>query len=243
MGSERSKFMRRHIAPSCLWVACFACGCADGIEGNGQRVTEERPLAGFSRVDSATSVDVEIEQGDDFAVSVSVDSNVLPELRTRVVGDLLQIDSRRDLDDLVAGPHVRVTLPALRVASLSGSGALRVRAVDSTESLALLLSGSGGIDFVGEEPEVVVRLSGSGVVALTGGAERIDLQLDGSGDIDASALEAADGRLELSGSGSIRASLSSTADVELSGSGDIYLSGDATVTRQSLDGSGALHTE
>jgi hypothetical protein len=226
-----------------LVTALIVCGCDDVVQGNGQRVTEERPLADFTRVDSATSVDVAIDQGDAFSVTLSVDSNVLPELRTRVVDGELQIDSPKDLQDLVVGPHVHVTLPGLSVASLSGSGDMRVRASESSPSLALSLSGSGRIAFDGTEPEINVRLSGSGLVALTGSAEHVDLRLDGSGDIDAEALEAADGRLDLSGSGSVRANLSETAEVDLSGSGDVYLFGGAEVTRLSIDGSGSLHTE
>jgi putative autotransporter adhesin-like protein len=235
--------MQRIIALSGLVASLLAAGCDDVVQGNGQRVSEDRALAGFSRVDSATSVDVEIAQGDDYAVTVSIDSNALPELETRVVGDTLEIDSDKDLEDLVTGPHVRVTLPDLRAASLSGSGQLLVAATDSSESLALLLSGSGRIAFAGAEPEITVRLSGSGEVDLTGSAGRVDLRLDGSGDIDATALSAAAGRLDLSGSGSIRARLSETAEVDLSGSGDVYIYGDAELTRSSIDGSGDLHRE
>ena len=203
-----------------LSVALLAGACEDALYGNGERATETRPVADFTRVESAGSVDVRIEQGEAFGVIVSVDSNVLPELRTRVVGETLVIDSQRDFEDLVPGPHVFVTLPALRAASLSGSGDLL---------------------FDGAASDTTVRLSGSGNVALRGSSDWLDLKLDGSGDINAAEWRAANGRLKLSGSGSIRASLSSSVEVDLDGSGDVYLYGEPDILRLSIDGSGELH--
>jgi hypothetical protein len=224
-----------------LSVALLAGACEDALYGNGERATETRPVADFTRVESAGSVDVRIEQGEAFGVIVSVDSNVLPELRTRVVGETLVIDSQRDFEDLVPGPHVFVTLPALRAASLSGSGALGVAAPQPGQPLALDLSGSGDLLFDGAASDTTVRLSGSGNVALRGSSDWLDLKLDGSGDINAAEWRAANGRLKLSGSGSIRASLSSSVEVDLDGSGDVYLYGEPDILRLSIDGSGELH--
>jgi len=233
--------MLRRPESACLFACLLACACEDAMYGNGVRATETRPVADFTRVDSAGSFDVSVVRGEAFDVTVSIDSNLLPGLRTRVVGDTLEIDSQRDFQDLVPGPHVFVTLPELQAASLSGSGALGVGAPQPELPLDLDLSGSGDLVFDGAASGTTVRLGGSGSVALRGSSDWLDLRLDGSGDIDAAELQAADGRLQLSGSGSIRAFLSSSVEVELDGSGDVYLYGDPNITRLSIDGSGALH--
>jgi hypothetical protein len=235
--------MLRIANASCLFVAFCACACNGVAFGNGERATETRTLTDFDRVDSAGSMDVSIEQGDAFAVTVSIDSNLLPLLRTRVVGDTLRIDSEPDFERMVSGPHVHVTLPDFRAAALSGSGELSILAPQSGEAVDLNLSGSGSLSFDGAATETTVRLSGSGDVSLTGSSERVDLSLDGSGDIDAVELPATEGALQLSGSGSIRANLSTSVEVDLSGSGDVYLYGAAEVRRRSIAGSGELHRQ
>lgn len=235
--------MLRTLHRSCLWVALLACACDDVAYGNGERATEARTLADFTRVESAGSVDVSIERGEAFEVVVSIDSNLLAELSTLVVDGTLVIRSDKDFEDIVAGPHVRVTLPGLRAATLSGSGEVRVATPGSGEPVTLNLSGSGRMLFDGTAPETTVHLSGSGDVDLVGESDRVALILDGSGDIDASALRASEGRLKLDGSGSIRANVEGAARVDLSGSGDIYLYGAPQLTSLSIDGSGELHTD
>lgn len=233
----------RRLLPEflCLLAALPTLACEDAVYGNGQRVTETRPLGDFTAIESATSVDVAVEQGDTFDVTLSIDSNILPQLTTRVVGDTLVIDSERDFEDLVRGPHVRVRLPDFRAAELSGSGNISILAPAATQSVDLALSGSGNLAFEGTAPETTARLSGSGDISLTGSSERVGLWLDGSGDIDAVRLQATTGRVGLDGSGSIRATLSGSAEVDLSGSGDVYLYGDPALTRLSIDGSGEVH--
>jgi Putative auto-transporter adhesin, head GIN domain len=234
--------MRRFLLQGCCLLAALpALACEDAVHGNGQRATETRPLTDFTAVESATSVDVAVEQGDAFDVTVSIDSNILPRLRTRVVGDTLVIDSERDFEDLVRGPHVRVTLPDFRAAELSGSGHLGILVPAASNPVDLTLSGSGGLAFEGTAPETTAHLSGSGDMALDGSSERVGLWLDGSGDLDAVRLHATTGRVGLDGSGSIRATLSGSAEIDLSGSGDIYLYGAPELTRLSIDGSGELH--
>ena len=235
--------MRRIREVFCLFAALLASACnGDVVYGNGEPATEARLLADFVRVDAAGSMDVVVERGEAFEVAVSIDSNLLPLLRTRVIGDSLVIDSEPDFEAVVGGPHVTVVLPNLHGATLSGSGQMAIFAPQPALPVGLELSGSGGLSFEGSAAETTVLLSGSGDVALTGSSERIELVLAGSGGIDATRLAATHAELQLSGSGNIRANVSGPVDVDLSGSGDIYLFGAPDVRRSSVDGSGQLHT-
>lgn len=226
-----------------LVLAAACCACSEAISGNGDRETEKRDVKGFTKVDSQGSVDVAIEYAEDFALTVSLDSNLVPELETHVVGDTLVIEHHPDFTDTLPGPHVRIKMPALRGAELSGSGELTIDNIDSQDAVRLDLSGSGRVSFAGSAPQTTVNLSGSGDVVLRGTSAQVRYDLDGSGDIDARKYECADGDLHLNGSGTIRAKLSDSADVDLSGSGDIYLYGNPDVKSLSLDGSGDVHEE
>jgi hypothetical protein len=214
--------------------------CDIGIDGNGKRVEEERSLEDFIEVDNRSAFDVQIEPGDAFSVSVSVDENLLPIVRTRVVGDTLVVDSHENVNDVVLGPHVVVTVPRLRSARLSGSGRMDVLSFAATEPLDLVLSGSGDLYFEGDVPSIVGDLSGSGALRLSGTTEKITLDLDGSGSIDARSCPAREGVIDLDGSGNLRATINGPVEVSLSGSGDVDLHGAANVVHSSNTGSGRV---
>ena len=219
-------------------LSLAGCGLI-GVDGNGQRANEVRALEGFSAVDSDGSLDVEITRGDVFHVEVSIDSNLLARVHTDVVGGALRIDED-SIGDTVAGPHIIVTMPILRRATLSGSGGLRAVGFQQAESVALVLDGSGDISFAGDVPRVDVQLWGSGDARVSGTAPALGVELDGSGTVDARGLDATTADLSLSGSGDIAASVSGSARVSLSGSGDVDVYGGATLDRVDISGSGSV---
>ena len=221
-----------------MTVPMTACGW--GIDGNGQPALEIRPLDGFAEIDSKGDLDLRVEHGDGYSVAVNIDSNLVRYVETRVVGTTLEIDSTRHIDQTIPGPHVSVKMPALKRATLSGSGRIAVLSVHETNPVALRLSGSGQVDFDGTAPAVDVRLDGSGDVNLAGSTDHVALVLSGSGAIDAVGLPALAGSIELAGSGNVRATIDGPADVALNGSGDIDLHGDVVIHRSSHSGSGAI---
>jgi hypothetical protein len=172
-------------------------------------------------------------------VTVSVDSNVLPVLRTRVDGETLVIDSDESVSHLLPGPHVTVTMPHFQSADLSGSGRIDVASRETTP-VSLRLSGSGDVTYSGVAPSVHAALDGSGNVDLAGSADQIDLDLGGSGNINATALPASSGTIHLRGSGGVSATINGRADVSLDGSGDIDLFGSVTRGAWASPGSGDI---
>jgi hypothetical protein len=226
------------LAGAAALVALAGCGLL-GVDGNGERVDEVRALEGFSAVESDGSLDVEIARGDVFHVEVSIDSNLLDRVHTGVVGDVLRIDEEW-IGDTVTGPHVIVTMPVLRRATMSGSGGLRAVGFQQTEPTSLVVEGSGDISFAGDVPRLDVQIWGSGDARVSGIAPVLAVEVDGSGTVDARGLDATTADLSLSGSGDIAASVSGSARVSISGSGDVDLYGGATLARVDVSGSGSV---
>jgi hypothetical protein len=231
---------RNIIRFCCLSLSVTLAACDPSVQGNGQQATEVRPLGGFSAVDSESSFDVRVEQGDTFSVAVHIDSNLLPLVRTWVSGGTLHLDSYHHLEPIVPGPHVTVRMPALTQATLAGSGRMSVLGVQGAAPLAIRLSGSGNVDFDGSAPSVVASLDGSGDVNLAGKTGNVRLDLSGSGSIDAANLLATSGTVDLAGSGNIRATIHGPASAVLRGSGDIDLYGEVVLERASKSGSGDI---
>jgi len=223
-------------------LGCFPLAGCDlvGIDGNGQRQNETRDVAAFSRVRSDSELDVQVTQGDQQSVEVSIDSNLLHLVDTRVSGDTLYIDLHDQVDRVVDGPHVLITLPELAAAKLAGSGNMTLAFEQPASPLDLYLSGSGNLRFSGTAAAVGANLSGSGEIRLDGTASDVDLSLSGSGSIRGRELTADSASIALSGSGDISATVQSSAKVWLSGSGHIDLYGGASLDDYQSTGSGEL---
>lgn len=232
--------MRRLAAVFCVSPLVSFAACNPSVHGNGQPALEIRAIEGFAGVDSKGSLDVRVEQGDVFSVTVNIDSNLQPLVETRVVGSTLVISSSHHLETRLPGPHVSVKMPTVAGVSLSGSGHVAVLAIHESHPVLLRLSGSGNVDFDGTAPSVDVDLDGSGDVNLAGSTDHFSADLDGSGAIDAANFPARRGSVGLAGSGNVRATINGPASVSLSGSGEIDLYGEVVLEHSSKSGSGAI---
>jgi Putative auto-transporter adhesin, head GIN domain len=218
-----------------LWL--MGCDIA-GIDGNGRRQDETRDVAAFSRIRSDSELDVKVTQGDEQSVSVSLDSNLLHLVDTRVSGDTLYVDLHDNVDQMVDGPHVLITLPELTAAKLAGSGSMTLAFDEPSMALDLYLSGSGNVSFEGTTAVMGAYLSGSGDIRLAGATSDVDMALSGSGSIRGQHLATGSASIDLSGSGDISATVQDSVKVSLSGSGEINLFGDASVDEYRNTGSG-----
>jgi hypothetical protein len=224
-------------------AALAAAGCGPWVDGNGERATETRPLEGFTAVASDSDLDVQIQSGPAFYVEVSIDSNVLRDVRTDLTdgGATLSIDLEGHIWDILPGPHVIITMPALQRAVLNGSGSMFATGFQQTDPVDLELDGSGTLTYDGQVPSAQVRSWGSGDMHLHGSTGSLDARLDGSGAVDARDFPTATADLSVSGSGDLSANVSGSAQVTLSGSGNIDLYGGAAVQHASISGSGSFN--
>jgi Putative auto-transporter adhesin, head GIN domain len=222
-----------------LVLTLSGCSCW-GVDGNGDRVTESRQTSAFSRVRSDCDLDVEIVQGDESKLTVSIDSNLMDYVHTRVEGDTLHIDLTEDVGRVVEGPQVIVTTPSLTAAKLAGSGALSLELDEPKDALDLYLSGSGDLRFRGKTAALGAHLSGSGSMRLSGTTSDAELILSGSGEIRARDLTATSASIDLSGSGDITATVTDSVVVELNGSGDVDIYGGASLDGVKQNGSGDI---
>lgn len=213
-------------------------GCDLGVAGNGERVEETRTESRFLRVRNDSELDILIAQGDEPLLVVSLDSNLIEYVRTRVEQDTLYVSTTEDVAELVSGPHLRITLPELTGAKLAGSGEMRIAFDQPEVPLDLYLSGSGGIRFEGRTAALGAFLSGSGDIYVEGETGDVDLALTGSGSLSARRLSALSADIFSSGSGDISATVRDEAKIALSGSGDIDIYGGAALDIVDDSGSG-----
>jgi hypothetical protein len=132
------------------------------IVGSGRVVTESRPVAGFSTISVSAAARVVIVQSDIESLSVTAEDNILPRVRTEVVGGRLVID-------LAPGTSLSTTrgivfeVSARTLTAIDATGATRVE-VASLEADALSLRVAGASQITGSGTARELRLDLSGAV-------------------------------------------------------------------------------
>ncbi|MBD8547093.1 head GIN domain-containing protein [Sphingomonas sp. CFBP 8760] len=228
--------MTRPFAIAAIAATCIALsGCVIAVEraaiagpatpaaGEAQRRFD---VAGFEKVDLASSDRVVIVVADRFAVTAAGDPRAVAALAITVRDGMLRVDRipgrYRD-----RGATVTVTMPVLRAASLSGSGSLRADGVTGPGFVGEL-AGSGSMTLTGlTAASVRLDLGGSGSIVADGRTDAVDIDLGGSGRVDAQALATPMVAIDMGGSGSIVAAASRAATIEAGGSGTVRVTGGA----------------
>lgn len=236
-----TKAMGHLLAAFAVTLASVGCSGDSELEGNGVVTTETRTVEQFVRIENRGSYDVRITPGAAFGLTVSIDENLLPMVRTSVENGTLILDSTEPIDPSGDGASVVVTLPDLQEVLLSGTGDVDVTTFAHPNPLRLQVTGDGDLDFTGSAPLLVVGNGGTGDLELFGSVERVEISANGTGDVDGEGLVAKSGAVTLTGAGDVSATVQETVDVTAKGSGDVEVHGGATVGTMIHEGSGDVN--
>ena len=248
---HRIKVMRGRVLAA-VWMAAAlsipAAAMADGVieTGSGNLVTRDINAHGFTEIHVPGSWEVEVSQGD-FGVQITVDDNVLDDVRVEVRGRALRFDMRSGALFRRVTLRAVVSMPTIEEIRVSGSGQIAASRFE-TPALRVAIPGSGSVRADGFQVGALdIELSGSGDVVFNASAFDIaEISISGSGDVavrsDAAVCAGTGASLRISGSGSadLRGCTFADAEISISGSGDGLLtigSGDLTGR---ISGSGSI---
>lgn len=236
-----------------------------GEEGSGNLITERLALSGFTGIEVGGSWQVTVRPGP-YDVQVTVDDNVVDDLRVEVRGDALHFGLRPRLGLRRVTLRAQVTMPRLDAVEVGGSGdvtfsdferpSLRLGVTGSgavegsgisVGALAAGVSGSGDITLEGcATASADVSITGSGDITLSGAAGdrpagALTLQIGGSGSADLGGCSFASAHIDIAGSGSGTLTLGN-GDLtgSISGSGEVRYRGSPTRVDVRTTGSGRM---
>jgi hypothetical protein len=242
----------RRLALACIVLAASAfTATATGmfesesgwIAGSGVLRTENRTVPAFSQIVVEGSGDVALRQGLAQSLSVEADDNVLPAVKTEVIGGVLHLGFKD-------GTHVsgmrrlefRITAVRIEGITISGSGSVHGKSTLASGSMRLDIGGSGSIDTELDTARLDAGISGSGSIAVNGHADRLAVTINGSGGFSGRELKCADAEVHINGSGDAAVMATDTIDITIAGSGSVTYGGGAKATIQST-GSGRVRQE
>jgi hypothetical protein len=202
--------------------------------------TQSRDLKGYSKIHLRGSLDLEIEEGSQYAFTLEAPERQQDVYRTEVKGDTLEISVKSGFHMNLGEARARITLPELDGLQIDGSGDAKIRSLSHVHDVEIEIHGSGDVDLSGSAAKLAVSIQGSGDVTLQGGsAQALDVRTSGSGDVDAKRYSAKVVNAHTSGSGDVSVTVDGgPADFSTNGSGDIDWWGKADQVQSHSSGSG-----
>jgi hypothetical protein len=197
------------------------------------------PVRDFTAVVLEGPDEVEVRTGSDFAVTATGDRKALDALEIQRDGASLRIARKVEgwKWPLRSTATITVEMPAIRAASVDGSGMLTL---DRAEDFAGRATGSGALTIgMLEGRQASLANRGSGTIAAAGAVDMLAVELKGAGKIVAPQLRAERAAVVVQGSGAIQANVAGPATVSLTGSGSVDL-GDMAQCTSAHKGSGTI---
>lgn len=216
-------------------------GSSPAIQGNGQVIVEQRPVASYTTLDVNGPVQVEVRVGAAPALQVEGESNLLPLVHTDGSGNALRVWVEGSFVNHGA-LRVVYSTPQLRQVQSNGSGSLAINGLQGG-ALAIQQNGSRSTQLFGAVDRLDLRMNGSGGVNANGlSAQNVQAVLNGSGRLSLGQLQGDSLALDLHGSGGASASGTvRSASVRTFGSGSADLAGLSSLGAElSSHGSGSI---
>jgi Putative auto-transporter adhesin, head GIN domain len=211
--------IRPFLAAKLLTFAALTLGGCHltGIRGNGDIVTENRPVQEFTSVEAEGAFDIEWVPGP-ASCTIRTDSNLLRHVETSMNGKKLMLEWHGQLHP-THGMKVKLSSGALSGARLTGAVRLA----------ATRLSGKG------------FYLEGAGATRVTveGAVDELMATMSGASKLDADGLQVKTAELAISGAGKAEVSASDVLKVAISGAGKVTYSGNPSIERH-ISGAGTI---
>lgn len=189
------------------------------VIGNGQIVTQPRPVDRFEAVEARGASEVVVRVGPQRSIAVTGDSNIVGLVTTDVRRGKLVIDTRASYR--VRRPvKVMITTPDLTAFGLNGSGNAEVSGI--------------------RDGDVALAVSGSGNIRATGRTRNLSVAVNGSGDVNATDLAARTASVAISGSGKANVWVDGPLTTVINGSGNVRYRGQARPVSTISNGSGRV---
>jgi len=211
-----------------------------GPKGNGNVVKQDRKVSSFNGIEVSGAFQVYIKQGDNEAVTVEAEENLMTYIRTEVVNGTLIIETKDRPFHNTTKMTVYVTIKGLKSIDLSGAVDLETQNKLNLSDLKIDVSGASDAKLEITVQKLDLDGSGASKLLFRGSAVDVKMDLSGASEIYAYDMPAASYSVELSGAGKAEINVSKKLSAEISGAGTIRYKGTPTVIDQDVSGAGSI---
>lgn len=191
-------------------------------------ITTDRNLSGFTGIIAGGTVNVFIEQAEDYSVKIEAAEKYQDRVITDVSNNILTVKTK---DIKNAKPlNAFISLPELTFLKASGATDVKGLSLFETDNLEIIASGASSVSLDIDVHYLETEVSGAADLNLSGLAGTHITKVSGAADLDAKGLVSEKVKYDVSGASD--ATLNVTGEIEgnKSGSADIKILGNPTVT-------------
>jgi len=214
---------------------CDRMGC---VSGSGNQISKTRTVEPFTFVETNGSIKLVLKQGPQ-QLRIVADDNIQEEIRTRVNGNTLSIDSKSNLCN--PGP-ITVYLSSQGYEGVEASGAVEIVSdgLLRLKDFEIDLSGSSKVDLNLNAANVSTRSSGASEISIKGQASSHDVDLSGSSSVHALDFVVGKYRIESSGASESKINVLNELQVRSSGSSDVEYRGNPSKVSNNDSGASSV---
>ncbi len=224
------------VGMSSLMASCSAIG---GIHGDGNVLKETRKVSSFDGIEVSGAFEIILRQGATEEVTVESDANLLPVIRTEVVGGTLNIETTKPVQHSTV-MKVYVTVKDLKRIDVSGAVDITTEGRITVPGLSLDASGASDSRLDIAVQTLKLDCSGASKLKFSGSATNVSMDLSGASDIFAYDLLAESYDIDISGAGNAQLNVSKKIRAQISGAGSVKYKGSPTEVDQSVSGAGSI---
>lgn len=219
------KYLYYLLFSTLLLVSCS--GSFQKIKGNGNLIQQNRTVTAFSELSAEGSIDILLEQGDSYKVTVEAEENLQEYIEVIASGNKLIVRNKGFVNlKPTKKMQVHVVTPSLQILKLSGATDVKGKyKFLNNGPLRVGVSGAANLNFIVDAPAVTLDISGSGDVQLEGDTRDFDLDISGAGDAKCFNLRAENTTVNMSGAGHAEVFASKNVDANLSGAASLKYKG------------------
>lgn len=225
------KFKFNHIV-SYMLVGISAAVFSSCLEaedpGPIQEIEREFSVVDFDRLEIGDALNIDVEQGDFFEISVRGDRRNIDDLDVRKEGSTLVIDfednrSRRH------DTYITITMPTILSANFSGASDSRISGFEDLEIFDLYLSGASVSQLDIHAAELDIVLSGASYLNVRGDGANLEADLSGASVLKAFHFPVEEADINLSGASDAHITVDSNLKVIARGASVIRYRGNPVV--------------
>ena len=212
------------------------------VNGNGNVVTEERPVSeSFTAIRGSAGLDVFLEQGDEAKIVVEADENLLDIIETEIVEGKLKIGTKENIGRSKA-KKVYVTYTSLNTIEASSGADVIANSVVKSENLTLDCSSGSDLEVDVFAKYVIAETSSGADLKVSGKATTLDASASSGSDLNAKDLLVINCTADVSSGADITVNVKEKLISETSSGGDVHYYGNpGNVSKNESKSGGGTH--
>ena len=172
-----------------LLTSCrYDIDLGDGIDGNGNVITEKRTInESFTKIEVSRGIEVIVEQDSNTAIEVEADENIIKHITTKVENGVLVISTDESIDSAEA-ETVRVKMPVINGLESSSGSNISSKSTLKGTNIAVKSSSGSEIEATLEYDGVKSESTSGSEITLSGKTLKLQSHSSSGSEINASNL-------------------------------------------------------